>query len=96
MPRKQAEKLNLLNKEMLLEILTEARAPVAAFSGYGLTIRSPEIEELSSNGRNELRSVLEMNYTKSAEVENFGQAHTTLELFDRHSPPATRHLPPEK
>jgi hypothetical protein len=96
MPRKQAEKLNLLNKEMLIEILAEARAPIAAFSGYGLTIRSPEVAEISCTDRQHLRTALEAGYTKSAEVENFGQAHTTLELFERHSPPATRHLPPEK
>lgn len=84
MPREQAERLNLLNKEMMIETLTQARAPLAAFSGYGLTIRSPEIEELSSNARNELRSGLEMNYTKTAAVEHFGQAHTALEIFVRN------------
>jgi len=83
MPRDQAEKLNLLNKEMLLEILSTARAPVAALSGYGLTIRSPEIAELSSNDRKSLQTVLEAKYTKRREVENFGQAHTTLEIFER-------------
>jgi MFS family permease len=83
MPREKAEKLNLLNKEMLLEIVSTARAPVAALSGYGLTIRSPEIAELSSNDRKALQAVLETNYTKRREVENFGQAHTTLEIFER-------------
>ena len=83
MPREQAEKLNLLNKEMLLEILTAARAPVAAFSGYGLTIRAPEVAEISSNDRKALRAALESKYTKCREVENFGQAHTTLEIFER-------------
>jgi len=81
MPRAQAEKLNLLNKDMLLELLAEAPAAVAAFSGYGLTIASPEIKELSSKHRNELRSMLEENYTQSGETKNFGQAHTTLEIF---------------
>jgi hypothetical protein len=83
MPREKAEKLNLLNKEMLLEIVSAARAPVAALSGYGLTIRSPEIAELSSNDRKALQAVLETKYTKRREVENFGQACTTLEIFER-------------
>ncbi|MFA7256065.1 MAG: hypothetical protein WC047_00620 [Kiritimatiellales bacterium] len=83
MPRDRAEKLNLLNKEMMIETLTQARAPVAAFSGYGLTIRSPEIDELSSNDWKMLRAVLESVYTKTAEVPNFGQAHTPLEFFRR-------------
>jgi len=83
MPREQAAKLNLLNQEMLIEILTQAPAPVAAFSGYGLTIRSPEITELSSNDRKALRSVLEAGYEKTGEIPTFGQAYTTLEIFDR-------------
>lgn len=85
MPREQAEKFNLLNQEMMIETLFKGRASMAAFSGYGLTIRSPEIAEISSNDWNKLRSVLEVNYAKCCEVENFGQAHTTLELFERVS-----------
>ena len=83
MPREKAEKLNLLNKEMLLEILSTARAPVAALSGYGMTIRSPEIAELSSNDRKALLAALETKYTKRHEIENFGQASTMLEIFER-------------
>ena len=85
MPRAQAEKLNLLNKEMLVELLSDAAAPIAAFSGYGLTIASPEIKEISSKDWKALRAVLKMKYTKIAAVENFGQAHTTLEIFGRKS-----------
>jgi hypothetical protein len=84
LPREQAEKLNLLNKEMLLETLTRARAPMAAVSGYGLSIRSPEIAELPSNDWKALRAALEENYTKTGEVDHFGQAHTTLEIFKRN------------
>ena len=83
MPRDRAEKLNLLNEEMMLEILMQARAPVAAFSGYGLTVCSPEITELSSSDWEKLRAALELSYLKTAEVPNFGQASTTLEVFER-------------
>jgi hypothetical protein len=83
MPREQAETLNLLNEEMLIEILTQARAPVAAFSGYGLTVRSPEIAEISSNEWKTLRDALEAGYKKTGEIPNFGQAHTVLEIFER-------------
>ncbi len=83
MPRAQAEKLNLLNEEMLIEILMQAHAPVAAFSGYGLTIRSPQIAELAANDREKLRSALGANYKKTAEIPNFGQAFTPLEVFER-------------
>ncbi len=85
MSREKAEKLNLLNEEMMIELLTKARAPIAAFSGYGLTIRSPEIKEISSKDWNALRSVLEAGYKKTGEVPNFGQANTTLEIFYQKS-----------
>jgi len=83
MPRERAEKLNLLNQEMLIELLTQAPAPVAVFSGYGLTIRSPEIAEISSSDWKLLRAALETGYKKTGEVPNFGQAYTTLEIFKR-------------
>jgi len=83
MPCAQAEKLNLLNEEMLVKLLSEASAPVAAFSGYGLSIASPEIKELSPEDQAALRAALQMNYTTCCEVEHFGQAHTTLEIFHR-------------
>lgn len=85
MPREQAEQFNLLNKEMMLETLMQSRAPLAAFSGYGLTIESPSIGKISSNDWNELRRSLELNYVKTSKVPNFGQAHTTLEIFERNS-----------
>lgn len=83
MSREQAEKLNLLNEQMMIETLKQARAPVAAFSGYGLTIASPKIAEMSSNDWNILRTALETRYKKTREVPNFGQAHTLLEVFER-------------
>jgi len=85
MPRERAEKFNLLNKEMMFETLTKARAPQAAFSGYGLTIESPSIGKISSNDWKALHATLEENYTKCSEISNFGQAHTTLEIFNRKS-----------
>lgn len=83
MPRSQARKLNLLNKEMLLEILEEAKAPVAAFSGYGLSMQAPSIGKLSPEHQAELRAALDAAYEKTSEIPNFGQAHTTLEVFRR-------------
>ena len=80
MQREQAEQFNLLNEEMMIETLKCGRAPVAAFSGYGLTIASPQISEVDDAA---LRSALELKYSKCCEVEHFGQAHTTLELFER-------------
>ncbi|QHI68071.1 hypothetical protein [Tichowtungia aerotolerans] len=83
MPHEQAEQFNLLNREMMIETLSKGRAPLAAFSGYGLTIESPGIGELSSEHWRALRSVLEKSYRKTSEIPDFGQAHTTLEIFER-------------
>jgi hypothetical protein len=83
MSRERAEKLNLLNTKMMLEVLAKARAPVAAFSGYGLSIASPQIAEIPPGERKKLRTALETTYIKIAEFPNFGQAHTTLEIFER-------------
>lgn len=83
MPREKAERLNLLNEELMLRILTVAHAPLAALSGYGLTIRSPEIAELSSDDFKKLRGALETSYRKTAEILNFGQACTTMDIFER-------------
>jgi len=84
--RAQAKALNLVNKEMLIELLLKADAPIAAFSGYGLSIVSPEVTELSITDRTELRKILEMNYTKRDEIKYFGQAHTVLEIFENRHP----------
>jgi hypothetical protein len=92
MPREQAEKLNLLNRKLLTEILEKARSPVAAFSGYGLTIRSPEITEIPSDDWKTLRALLEAGYKKTSEIPYFGQAHTTLELFEQKTSPAPRDM----
>jgi hypothetical protein len=91
MPRAQAEKMNLMNRDLMVEALAQGRAPLAAFSGYGLTIRSPEIAEISSDEQRALRAVLEAGYQKTGEVASFGQASTTLEIFERHPTLDTRH-----
>lgn len=83
MSRERAEKLNLLNTKMMLEVFEKARAPIAAFSGYGLSIASPQIAEILPGERKKLRTALETTYIKTAEFPNFGQAHTTLEIFER-------------
>jgi hypothetical protein len=83
LPREEAVRLNLLNRELLDELLDQAPAPLAAFSGYGLAIRSPEVAELSAAEQQALRTQLETRYRKTGEVPHFGQAHTALELFER-------------
>ena len=83
LPREQAERLHLLNREMLLEILQTSDAPLAAFSGYGLSIESPGITELPPSDAVLLRDTLQTRYARAATYPHFGQAHTTLEIYQR-------------
>ena len=81
MDRARAEKLHVLNREMMLEFLEKTDAPMAAFSGYGLAIQSPEVSELSKSDRCLLRDAVEKRYEEIYEVPDFGQAFTTLRIF---------------
>lgn len=79
----QAARMNVLNRRRLLALLEEANAPMAAISGYGLAIASPQIRELRPEEQAELREALNQNYKPLACIPHFGQGHTTLELFVR-------------
>jgi hypothetical protein len=81
MDRARAEKLHVLNREMMLELLEKTEAPMAAFSGYGLAIRSPQVSELPKDDRKALWDAVETRYEEIYEVPDFGQAFTTLRIF---------------
>jgi hypothetical protein len=83
MPRERAEKLHLLNRDMLLETLSSAETPLAAFSGYGLAIESPSITAVGEADTVIFRKHLEQGYEIIASFAHFGQAHTTLEILRR-------------
>ncbi|QBG47505.1 hypothetical protein EGM51_08920 [Verrucomicrobia bacterium S94] len=82
MPTEQAEKLHLLNRDLLLHLLETSSAPVAAFSGYGLSIESPAIAEVGEAERKAFFNLVEMRYQLLDEFPDFGQAHTTLKLYE--------------
>ena len=84
--REQAERRNVLNREMLIELLETTDAQWAAFSGYGLAIRSPDITELASEEQAELRAIVERRYEPVKTVPHFGQAHTDLEILRLRNP----------
>lgn len=81
--RDRAEKLHLLNKEMLLEILEMSDAPLAAFSGYGLSVESPAVVEVNEADATLFAEALERHYFWSDSIPHFGQAHTTLDIYQR-------------
>ena len=80
--RERAEKIGVLNRDMMLELLaTETNAPIAALSGYSLSIRSPEIEEVVREDRMAFDEILSTRFERVESVPGFGQAGTTLELW---------------
>lgn len=83
MARADAEKRKVVNREMLRELLVDCDAPVAAFSGYGLSVRCPEVSELSRAEQDELWEIVDRRYEPLKEVEGFGQAGTTLRILRR-------------
>lgn len=83
MPTERARRLRVLNRERMRELLEKTPSSLAAFSGYGLAIRSPEILPLSEDEQAELWAIVTRRYQELCQVPDFGQAHTTLRLLRR-------------
>lgn len=83
MPTERARRLHVLNRDLMLELLRQSRAPVAAFSGYGLAIEAPSVTELPRAESDLLWSVLFERYELYDTLPDFGQAHTTLRILRR-------------
>lgn len=77
----RAAALHLTNRRSMLETLAASTATVAAISGYGLSIASPEVKPLAVEDAQELSDALEQRYVVERDVPLFGQAHTTLRLY---------------
>ncbi|MFH0907614.1 MAG: hypothetical protein V1929_02485 [bacterium] len=81
LPRDRAERIHVVNREMMTELLRTTPATVAAFSGYSLSIRSPEVEELSADEQETLWAAVRERYGDIAEFSSFGQGATTLKIM---------------
>lgn len=81
--RERAESRGVLNRGMLLELLHTTEAPLAAFSGYGLSIRCPEIELIPDDEQEELWKVVKGRYETLETMKRFGQAETTLNVMKK-------------
>lgn len=79
----RAKACHVVNRAMFKELLGTCEAPVAAFSGYGLAIRSPEVTPLSEAEALELWDIVEKRYVLERVVEDFGQALTPLRVLLR-------------
>ncbi|NQT91789.1 MAG: hypothetical protein HQ559_03435, partial [Lentisphaerae bacterium] len=84
--REKAERLHVLNLDMMLETLRTSGAAIAAFSGYGLAISAPSITQCPADQQRALWKALEERYESSVEIENFGQAETTLRILRQRAP----------
>jgi hypothetical protein len=81
----QAQRRHVVNRPLLEELLRHSGAAVAAFSGYGLAIKAPEVSPLPPERVDALWSVLRENYTVTREVDYFGQCGTRLRILCRKS-----------
>lgn len=82
-PRDRAERLGVVNREMLREQLAASPARVAALSDYAFSIASPAVEPVSDAERQELLAQVEARFTMLDHVPHFGQGNTTLRLYVR-------------
>lgn len=80
LPDDEAEKFNVLNRKLLLNCLATTDAPVAAASGYAFAMSAPELRK-DDAGRAALLAELERRFSKVESIPDFGQEHTTLDIY---------------
>lgn len=78
----EARKYHVLNKKLLVDAIESTSAPIAAASGYAFSMGAPEMTKCE-DFRREILLKLNALYPKKETVPNFGQEHTTLEIFSR-------------
>ena len=81
-----AKRFHVLNRNQLSALLASAPCRVAAFSGYGLAIRAPVMDEVPEEDRQQFLGLLGKNYDLVQEVPDFGQHSTMLEIMKRRTP----------
>jgi len=79
--REQAEACHVVNRDMMLDLIRSGSVPVAAFSDYGLAIRSPAVLPLSDTEQQELWDAVQASYRPIESVMEFGQASTQLRIL---------------
>lgn len=79
--REQALKLNVLNRDLLLELLSRDPSPIAAISGYAFAMQSPGILKITDQDKNAFSSIITNRYDYFATIPDFGQASTPLRLY---------------
>lgn len=74
---------HVVNTEMLERIIRTTPAEWAAFSGYGLSIASPQIEPTPPDHERRLRAALESRFEPVKTFSAFGQGYTDLVIYRR-------------
>ena len=80
-----ALRFHVLNRKRLCALLESAPCTVAAFSGYGLAIRAPVMDEVPQKDAQLFLSLLGKHYDRVQEVTDFGQNCTTLQVMKRRT-----------
>jgi hypothetical protein len=83
----RARALHVVNRAMLLDLIAESGVRLAAFSGYGLAIQSPQVRELPATEQESLRAQVGRRYRPVRTVERFGQGATRLVIGERRAGP---------
>lgn len=78
----RAQRCHVLNRKGLEHLLRTTPARVAAFSGYGLAIRSPDIQPLAEEEQARLYRVLEQRFHPVWKLSPFGQGSTELTIYE--------------
>ncbi len=78
-----AAKYHVLNQSGMHQMLSAAPCEVAAFSGYGLAIRAPVMDQVPHRDYQAFMRELSLNYDFVREIPDFGQHNTLLQILKR-------------
>lgn len=81
LPDEEALKYKVLNRNLLEKAIRDGEARVAAASGYAFSMSAPAMERDDGLQR-DMTELLLGRYGKVRTVENFGQEHTTLSVYE--------------
>ncbi len=79
----RCQRVHVVNTPMLLALIRDAGAPVAALSGYSLSISCPAVAELPQSEQDRLWGEVLRVYRPVRDVPSFGQAATVLRILGR-------------
>jgi len=91
MSHETARRLRLTNTSSILNDIQQSCAEVAAVSGYGFSVSSPDVTPVDAETREKIMATLRDRYELFKTVPNFGQASTALELYRLRNPDAAEH-----